>query len=147
MIHKTVDGYIFVYEQDYPGRLQASSFNLEYVLVKEDVYIGRLNSPINKQAYFNILNELRDMAGEDKLFNYSFKSYLGFVWEAVKFKITGKEPKRFLTGEPKRGTVCSQIIAKLFQRELNVFKEDDWWEFYPVDIAMSNDIEIYKLKI
>ncbi len=140
--YRTKDGQLLVYEQDNPGRFQASVFDLEYIKNKRDVYVGRPLKKLPKEKKKDFMNYARSLAGGDYLLNYSYKSYFGFMSAAITQKLF-KKPL-WITGTPKKGSTCSQIIALLYQKYFHMFTCKKWWKHYPCDIAASDNIKIYK---
>lgn len=138
---KDIDGRLICYEQDQPGRFQMQPFDNEYMQNKSDIYIG---IPVNNLKNFsNLRYDAEILTGQDCLLNYSYKSFISFMADAISTKIFKKDC--WLTGEPK-GSTCSQITAKLYQKHETIFLEKEWFKFFPIEIAQSEDIIIYKLK-
>ena len=135
-----IDGCLLVYEQDQPGRFQPSPFDEEYLANKEDVYIGIPKCDLKNFA--NLREDAEVLAGADVLLNYSYKSFLSFMADAISFKLFKKDC--WLTGEP-TGSTCSQITAKLYQKYFSLFLQKKWYKWFPCEIAQSNEIEIRKL--
>lgn len=136
-----IDGRWMVYEQDQPGRFQSSPFDLEYLKKKEDVYIGIPKQDLTK-GLAGLRTDAENLAGEDVLLNYSYKSFISFMADAFCKKIFNKDI--WLTGKPK-GSTCSQIVAKLYQTHFRMFYGKSWWKFFPVELAESDEIDVRKL--
>ena len=140
-----LDQYIdlrwFVYEQDSPGRFQSSPFDEEYLKDKEDVYIGIPKVDLS-EGLAGLRKDAENLAGEDVLLNYSYKSFAGFIVNSLWYKLFKKEI--WVTGIPK-GTTCSQIIARMFQKWFRMFMRKKFWMWFPCELAEDEQVEIRKL--
>ncbi len=138
---KDIEQTLIVYEQDSPGRFGLNRFNEEYLLDKQDVYVGIPKIDLSKGIHF-LRKDAELLTGEDCLLNYSYKSFIGFITNALWYKLFKKEI--WITGQPK-GTTCSQITAQMYQRHFRMFMWKDWYKWYPAELAMSDEIQIMKL--
>lgn len=144
IIDKDFIGDIIVREQDNPGKFHSNRLNEEYLQTKSDVWIGipKISVEALQQGMRTLRIEAENLEGQDVFLNYSFKSFIGFIGNAVWYKLFKKEV--WITGIPK-GTTCSQITAKLYQKHFGFFTSDDWWTWFPAEIAMDENIELRKL--
>lgn len=132
-------GRVLSFEQDQPGKFHPNVFDTEYVQTKSDICIG-----IPKCSLLNfdkIRYKAELLTGDDKLLNYSYKSFLSFMSDAITYKLFKKDS--WITGEP-TGSTCSQITAKLFQL-IGMFASKVWYKWWPCEIAMSEEITLYRL--
>jgi hypothetical protein len=144
IIDKDYNGDIIVREQDNPGKFHSNRLIEEYLNSKSDVWIGipKITDGALERGMRTLRVEAEILEGEDVFINYSFKSFFGFMGNAIGYKLTGKES--WVSGKPK-GTTCSQITAKLYQRHFGLFLTDSWWTWFPCEIAMDENIELRKL--
>lgn len=142
--YKTKEGNVQVYEQDTPGRFQASPFDLEYLKDKCDVYVGVPVMPLDKEKVGYMIKEAERIAGKDCFVNYSYKSFISFMADSFWHKLTGKDC--WITKPPKgdAGT-CSQVTAKFYQVYFKMFTQKEWWKFFPCELSASPEIELKKL--
>lgn len=143
-LDKDIDNSWLVYQQDNPGRYSVDRLDYEYLRERGDVWIGvpKISAEKLKEGMRGLRQEAEILAGEDCLLNYSYKSFIGFMADAICYKLFKKDC--WITGEPS-GTTCSQIVAKLYQIHFKMFMWKKWYQFYPVEIAMSPEIELKKL--
>lgn len=136
-----VDRNAIVYQQDNPGRFMPDRLDHEYLKERGDVWIG-----VPKCDYKTNMSKMREeeeiLSGADVLLNYSYKSFFSFMADALWYKITGKDC--WITGVPK-GSTCSQIVAKLYNKYFGMFSAKIWYKWFPCEIAMSEEIELRKL--
>jgi hypothetical protein len=140
-LDKDIEGNLISYEQDNPGKYHTNLFNLEYVQQHADVWIGVPKCDISTGIH-QLRYAAEVLAGEDTLLNYSYKSIIGFAINAVWYRLFKKDI--WVTGIPK-GTTCSQIVAKLFQKAFGMFMQKAFHLWMPCELAMSEEITLYKL--
>lgn len=144
ILDKNIDNDFLIYQQDNPGRFQIDRLDEEFLKEKGDIWIGI--SKITDEALLEGMRGLRKeaelLAGEDCILNYSYKSFIGFMFDSVYFKLFNRE--FWITGQPK-GTTCSQITAFLCQKHFGMFDSKEWFKFYPAELAMSPEIDLKKL--
>ena len=144
IIDKDFIGDIIVREQDNPGKFHSNRLTEEYLATKSDVWIGipKISNEALEQGMRGLRVDAEILEGEDKLLNYSFKSFFGFMGNAVWYRLFKKE--LWISGKPK-GTTCSQITAKLYQKHFGFFMSDSWWTWFPCELALDENIELRKL--
>ena len=144
IIDKDFIGDIIAREQDNPGKFHPNRLTEEYLKEKADVWIGipKISNEALEQGMRGLRVDAEILEGEDKLLNYSYKSFFGFMGNAVWYRLFERE--LWISGKPK-GTTCSQITAKLYQKHFGFFMTDSWWTWFPAEIAMDENIELRKL--
>lgn len=142
--YRTKENEILVYEQDSPGRFQASPFDLEYLKEKSDIFVGVPKIPLDREKINYMLKEAERLAGKDCLLNYSYKSFLSFMADAFYFKIFKKDC--WITGIPREDAgTCSQVTAKFYQVFHKLFLQKKWYTYFPCELSASQEIELRKL--
>ena len=139
---KNMLGDWLVYEQDAPGRFGCNRFDTEYLKDKEDVYIGIPKITLTDEGMHGLIQDAEMLAGQDCLLNYSYKSFIGFIFNSIYYKLFNRE--FWITGKPK-GSTCSQVTAFLYQNNFDMFLQKDWWTYFPNEIADSEELIIKKL--
>lgn len=138
---KDIDGNGLVYEQDYPGRFQTNRFNEEYITTKDDLYIGIPKTDLSLSIK-ELRKECEILASNDSLVNYSYGSFISFMLNSVTKKLFNKDV--WVNKTPNVGT-CSQVTARLFQKHFRMFLSKVWYQYYPCELAMSEEVELRKL--
>lgn len=141
------DKNLLTFGQDNPGRFQCSLFSEEYLNEvangDEDVYIGKPKNKLGENALSKLRYDMANLAGSDCVLNYSYKSFLGFMSAAISYKLFKKEI--WITGQPEKGSTCSQIMAKFYQHNFFMFSTKAWWHWFPSEMAEDDYIMLYKL--
>jgi hypothetical protein len=138
---KFVDGKLLVYEEAMPGKFRSDSFYFEYEEHNSIVYVGIPKFEMSN--FSNCREEMQKTASTEKLFDYSFKSYISFIANAVGYKLIKKD--LWITGVP-NGATCSQRTALLYQKFFGVLTEKEYYKYFPCEIAQSGYFDLKKLE-
>jgi len=139
-----IEGQMIVFEQDNPGKFQGSDFLTEYADKKEEVWVGVPKDTLHPHGLKEMLRHERRYAGEDVWSNYSYRSYFGFMVNAVVYRLSKGKWDIWVTGKPK-GTTCSQIMAFMYNKYFSWYYKKPYFMYFPCEIAMSDKIELRKL--
>lgn len=132
---------VLIYEQDGMGKFGTSTLD-EYRKMDGEIYIVKYNRVFHRDRLRAYRMSMKRYAAEDTVLNYSYKSLLNYLYNAIVYSITGRD-KWIWRAEPK-GTTCSQIAAK-FALKLGIRLPRKSWLIYPCEFAYIGGCKIYKL--